>query len=106
MHAIRTTLLVALAATVLIATGAAAGAVAAGSSTGIAPADGGVETLADAGPDGDASDDAGPPDELPGPVPEFVGDLLDAIDGFLSGALDDLGDAVSGIAGGSVGAIA
>ncbi|WP_418281728.1 hypothetical protein [Halorubrum sp. DTA98] len=93
MNAIRTTLVVALAAVVLIGTGLAAGAVA---------ADAGEPP----GPDGDASDDAGPPSDLPDPVPEFVGDLLDAIDGFLSGAIDDLGDAVSGIAGGSSGVMA
>lgn len=86
MNAIRTTLVVALAAVVLIGTGAAAGAVTADTNANDSPA---------------ADGDAGPPSDLPDPVPEFVGDLLDAIDGFLSGATDDLGDIASGIAGGN-----
>lgn len=93
MNAIRTILVVALATVVLIGAGVAAGAVAADSTD--AP-----------GPNGDASDDAGPPSDLPDPVPEFVGDLLGAIDGFLSGTIDDLGETVSGIAGNSAGVVA
>jgi hypothetical protein len=45
----------------------------------------------DAGQDGDA----GPPDSLPEPVPDFVSDVLGAIGDFLSGSLDGLGEAVS-----------
>jgi len=81
MNAIRTTLIAAIAAVVLIGTGAAAGAVAA------AP-----------GP-GDAPGDAGPPSDLPDQVPEFVGDLLSSVNEFLSGGIDDLGGTVSDIAG-------
>lgn len=43
---------------------------------------------------------AGPPSDLPGPVPDFVEDILSSINDFLSGALDgDLGSVVSDIAG-------
>ena len=83
MNAIRTTLVAALAAVVLIGTGAAVGAVAA------APGN------ADA-----ASDEAGPPSDLPDQVPDFVGDILASVDDFLSGGVDDLGETVSEIAGG------
>jgi hypothetical protein len=75
MNAIRTTMTVALAAVVLIGTGAVA------ASPGAAP------------------DDAGPPSDLPEPVPDFVGDILGSVNDFLSGAVDDLGATVSGIAG-------
>lgn len=40
---------------------------------------------------------AGPPSDLPGPVPEFVGDVLGAIRSFLDGSIDRLGEAVSGL---------
>ncbi|MDZ5809801.1 hypothetical protein U4E84_00330 [Halorubrum sp. AD140] len=82
MNAIRTTLIAALAAVVLIGTGAAAGAVA-----------------ATPGPD-DAAGDVGPPSDLPDQVPDFVGDILGSVNDFLSGGVDDLGETVSGIAGG------
>lgn len=42
----------------------------------------------------------GPPEELPGPVPDFVGDIHDAVSKFVNGTLDSLGDTVSGIAAG------
>lgn len=43
---------------------------------------------------------AGPPSELPGPVPDFVTGTLDAVGSFLSGDLDGaLGPVVSDIAG-------
>jgi hypothetical protein len=41
--------------------------------------------------------DAGPPDDLPEPVPDFVSDVHGAIGDFLGGAVDSLGDAVSGV---------
>lgn len=84
MNATRTALTAALAAVVLIGTGAAAGAVAA------AP-----------GPD-DASGDreAGPPSDLPERVPDFVGGILDSVTEFLSGNVSDLGETVSDVAGG------
>ena len=81
MNVIRTALIAALAAVVLIGTGAAAGAVAATS-----------------GP-GDTPGDAGPPNDLPDQVPDFVGDLLGNVSEFLSGGIDDLGETVSEIAG-------
>jgi hypothetical protein len=77
MNAIRTTLIVALATVVLIGTGAVA---------------------ATPGPD-DASGDAGPPSDLPDQVPDFVGDILSNVNDFLSGGVDDLGEAVSDVAG-------
>lgn len=85
MNGLRTTLLVALATVVLIGTGAAAGAVA-----------------ATPGPD-DAQGDAGPPSDLPDQVPDFVGGILDSVNGFLSGGVDDLGETVSEIAGTAAG---
>ncbi len=60
-----------------------------------------VEDATGDGPNVNA--DAGPPSDLPGPVPEFVGDLLDTIRGSASGAAGGLGDAVSDLAGGSPG---
>ncbi len=47
----------------------------------------------DAGPSGDA----GPPDDLPDPVPDFVSDIHGAISDFISGSIDSLGDVVSGL---------
>ena len=85
MNALRTTLLVALATVVLIGTGAAAGAVA-----------------ATPGPD-NASGDAGPPSDLPDQVPDFVGGILDSVNEFLGGGVDDLGETVSEVAGNGVG---
>jgi hypothetical protein len=81
MNAIRTTLIVALATVVLIGTGAAAGAVA-----------------ATPGAD-NTSGDAGPPSDLPDQVPDFVGDILSNVNDFLSGGVDNLGEAVSDVAG-------
>ncbi|MGM0448488.1 MAG: hypothetical protein ACQERM_09615 [Methanobacteriota archaeon] len=85
MNALRTTLLVALATVVLIGTGAAAGAVAA------AP-----------GPD-NASGDTGPPSDLPDQVPDFVGGILNSVNEFLDGGVDDLGETVSEVAGNGAG---
>ena len=39
----------------------------------------------------------GPPDELPGPVPDFVPDLLGAISDFIGGAISMLGEALRSI---------
>lgn len=83
MNGTQTMLTVLLAAVVLIGLGAAAGSVSA------AP-----------GPDGVNETDAGPPGDLPEPVPEFVGDVLHSIGEFVSGGIDDLGEVVSGIASG------
>ncbi|MFC7046740.1 hypothetical protein ACFQH6_16185 [Halobacteriaceae archaeon GCM10025711] len=45
---------------------------------------------------------AGPPTDLPGPVPDFVEDVLHTIQEFVDGALDGaLGPAVSDEAGGN-----
>jgi hypothetical protein len=70
---------------VLIGTGAAAGAVA-----------------ATPGPD-NASGDAGPPSDLPDQVPDFVGSMLDSENERLGGGVDDLGEAVSEVAGNGAG---
>ncbi|MFB6218652.1 MAG: hypothetical protein ABEH77_05650 [Halobacteriaceae archaeon] len=40
---------------------------------------------------------AGPPADLPAPVPDFVGGILDAVRSFLDGSVDNLGEAVSGL---------
>lgn len=40
----------------------------------------------------------GPPDELPGAVPDFVGEIHSSINEFLGGGIESLGDAVSGVA--------
>ena len=81
MNAIRTMVTVALATTVLIGTGGLAGAVS-----------------ATAGGDLSNQADAGPPSDLPNPVPDFVGELLGSIGEFLSDGVDDLGETVSDIA--------
>ncbi|MFB6205611.1 MAG: hypothetical protein ABEJ05_03655 [Haloglomus sp.] len=47
--------------------------------------------------DASPSADAGPPSDLPGPVPDFVGEIHDTIRGFLNGSVDALGEAVSGV---------
>jgi hypothetical protein len=63
----------------------------------------GVAAAQPASPDDASSDDRrGPPDELPGPVPDFVRDVLDAIGEKLSGALSgqELGETLSGLLGG------
>ena len=45
----------------------------------------------------------GPPADLPEPVPDFVGDVLGAIQSFIDGGTDRLGEAVSGLTPGSAG---
>jgi len=53
-------------------------------------------------PGGQDTAEAGPPGDLPGPVPDFVEGLLDTIRRFLSGMLDGaLGPAASEDAGGA-----
>lgn len=79
MNGLRTAVAALVALALLASVGAAAAAPGAASS--------------DAGPNGDA----GPPGDLPGPVPDFVGDIHDAINGFLSGSIDALGETVSGL---------
>jgi hypothetical protein len=54
------------------------------------------ETAAD-GAQG-AGTDAGPPSELPDPVPDFVSDIHSKINDFIGGGVENLGEAVSGIA--------
>jgi hypothetical protein len=56
-----------------------------------------VATPGEAGSDAGPPADAGPPSDLPGPVPDFVGEVLGAVNGFLSGSIDALGEAVSGL---------
>jgi hypothetical protein len=62
----------------------------------------GAVGAAAAQPDGNDSDagERGPPSDLPGPVPDFVGDILGSVNDFLTGGISDLGEAVSGIASG------
>jgi len=44
---------------------------------------------------------AGPPADLPGPVPDFVGSIHEHVRAFLDGSLDSLGGAVSETASGA-----
>jgi hypothetical protein len=39
----------------------------------------------------------GPPGGLPGPVPDFVSELLGTVGSFLDGGVENLGESVSGI---------
>ncbi len=88
MNVTTTTLVAVLAAVVLVGVG----------SVGVAATDG----PGAADPD---VDEIGPSDGLPEPVPDFVGDVLDTIGGFLSGTIESLGDAVSDVAASSVGGV-
>lgn len=45
--------------------------------------------------DAGESGDAGPPEDLPEQVPDFVSDVHDAVRDFLGGTIDSLGAAVS-----------
>lgn len=47
-----------------------------------------------------APDQPGPPGGLPDPVPDFVGDILGSIGEWLNDMTGNLGEIVSGIAGG------
>ena len=92
----RTTLLVAAVAALVVMTSAAAAAPA-----GIAAADNGdTADTADTSAPADAAEQAGPPEDLPGPVPDFVADILNAVNGFIDGSVDSLGATVSDVAGG------
>jgi hypothetical protein len=44
---------------------------------------------------------AGPPTDLPAPVPDFVGDILGAVRSFLDATVDSLGKTVSDLTPGS-----
>jgi hypothetical protein len=91
----RTTLLAVALAALLAVTGAAA---ATPGST--APADTGSGPAAtDATDSADAAGQAGPPEELPDPVPDFVSNIHGVIQQFLDGTLDSLGPEVSEAAG-------
>lgn len=57
------------------------------------------DTFGTAGAEGGPGADAGPPGGLPEQVPDFVSDIHGAINDFLSGEVDNLGEVVSGIAG-------
>jgi hypothetical protein len=52
---------------------------------------------------GDAAGQAGPPSDLPGPVPNFVSEIHSLLSQFIDGTVDDLGSAVSDVAGGDTG---
>ncbi len=43
----------------------------------------------------DSAGDAGPPGDLPDPVPAFVSGIYSTIDGFLDSTIENLGSAVS-----------
>lgn len=43
----------------------------------------------------------GPPSDLPGPVPDFVGDILGGVREFIGGGVDRLGSLVSSLTPGS-----
>lgn len=73
---------VAAVAVLALLVGAGAAAAAPGSGNGNAPDD--------AGPD-----QAGPPTDLPGPVPDFVEEIHRTVGEFLDGSVDSLGSAVS-----------
>jgi len=91
----RTTLLAVALAALLAVTGAAA---ATPGST--APADTGSGPAAtDATDPSGATGQAGPPDDLPDPVPDFVSDIHGLVQQFLDGTLDSLGPDVSEAAG-------
>ena len=60
----------------------------------------GAVGAASAQPNDDADSNAGPPVDLPGPVPDFVENILGSIADFLSGSVDALGGVVSGVASG------
>jgi len=91
----RTTLLAVALAALLAVTGAAA---ATPGST--APADTDSEPAAtDATDRSGAAGQAGPPGDLPDPVPDFVSDIHGLVQQFLDGTLDSLGPDVSEAAG-------
>lgn len=48
-----------------------------------------------------AQADRGPPADMPGPVPDHVGEIHDLIRGFLDGSVDNLGKEISAIVGGN-----
>ncbi|MFB6251332.1 MAG: hypothetical protein ABEI27_06555 [Halobellus sp.] len=89
----RITLLAAALAALIVVTGAAA---ATPGSTGAA--DSGTAAQADTGA-ADGADSAGPPDDLPGPVPDFVSEIHGLIQQFVDGTLDSLGPSVSDAGG-------
>jgi hypothetical protein len=49
----------------------------------------------DDAPPENAPAEAGPPGDLPGAVPDFIGDIHETIGGFLDGTVETLGKAVS-----------
>lgn len=54
-----------------------------------------VDTIAQVAIDFTNVAQAGPPSDLPGPVPDFVGDILGSVRSFIGGSIDNLGEAVS-----------
>lgn len=91
----RTTILAAALAVLVAATGAAVAAPGSTAQSDVGAAD--APAQAQSGADG--AGDAGPPDELPGPVPDFVSDIHGLIQQFIDGTLDSLGPNVSDAAG-------
>jgi hypothetical protein len=58
----------------------------------------------DAGAAGTTDGEAGPPSALPGPVPEFVGEIHDTVRAFLDRSVEALGGALGGLTPGGEGA--
>jgi len=86
----RTALTVALAVTVLVGGVAAAGAATPAGQVAATPDEANNSSATDRG-------DAGPPSEMPTPVPDRVGDVHEKRDAYLGGDLEDLGAGLSGL---------
>ena len=92
------TILLAVALAVLVA---ATGSAAAVPGSTVAADTGATETDHSSGPaGGDVVEQAGPPDDLPDPVPGFVSEIHGLITQFIDSTVDGLGSAVSDVAGG------
>lgn len=87
---------VVVATTFLIGGAAAVGAASPAEAATVADADTDADAPADSGEDADS---VGPSDGLPEQVPDFVSDVHEGIEGFLSGSVDALGEALSGLLG-------
>ncbi|WP_435184542.1 hypothetical protein [Halobellus sp. EA9] len=95
----RTTILAAALAVLVAATGAAVAAPGSTAQSDVGSADAAGDAPAQAQSGAEGAGDAGPPDELPGPVPDFVSEIHGLIQQFIDGTLDSLGPSVSEAAG-------
>lgn len=89
---LRTKLLALAAVTALLASGVAGAAPADGAS----PNDGPSVDVLEAAPPVDLPD-VGPPSGLPDAVPDFVGDVLDAVSEHVENGTEGLGERISGL---------